>query len=172
MTQPTASKHWKKPVGHWDRLQSYQNHSTVLQYELQATASRLIVIHISTKLHQFLIGSLTVPFLFPQSSVLHVPICSLYTTSTQDCSESTLTIPQPTQSHFHSIHREISSSECTEPNAQYNRESLSWQIRDAAMMSLQRPVARGTLPFSCCRDLDINHTTLKLEGGWPKIARC
>jgi len=24
MTQPTASKHWRKPVGHWDRLQSHQ----------------------------------------------------------------------------------------------------------------------------------------------------
>jgi len=34
MTQPTASKHWRKPVGHWHKLKSYQNHSTVLQYEL------------------------------------------------------------------------------------------------------------------------------------------
>jgi len=34
MTQPTASKNWRKPVGHWDRLQYHQNHSTVLQYEL------------------------------------------------------------------------------------------------------------------------------------------
>jgi len=34
VTQPTASKRWRKPVGHLDRLQSHQNHSTVLQYEL------------------------------------------------------------------------------------------------------------------------------------------
>jgi len=34
MTQPTASKHWRKPVGHLDRIQSHQNHSIVLQYEL------------------------------------------------------------------------------------------------------------------------------------------
>jgi len=42
MTKPTSLKHWRKPVGHWNRLQSHQNHSTVLQYELLATASRLI----------------------------------------------------------------------------------------------------------------------------------
>jgi len=29
MTQPTPSKHWRKPVGHWDRLQSHQNHSVM-----------------------------------------------------------------------------------------------------------------------------------------------
>jgi len=34
MTQPIASKHWRKPVGHWDKLKSHQNHSIVLQYEL------------------------------------------------------------------------------------------------------------------------------------------
>jgi len=28
------NQHWRKPVGHWDRLRSHQNHSTVLQYEL------------------------------------------------------------------------------------------------------------------------------------------
>jgi len=33
---PTNSvkAHWRKTVGHWDKLQSHQNHSTVLQYEL------------------------------------------------------------------------------------------------------------------------------------------
>jgi len=30
MTRPTASKHWMKPVGCWDRLQSHQNHSPSL----------------------------------------------------------------------------------------------------------------------------------------------
>jgi len=34
ITQPTTSKHWRQQVGHWDRLQSHQNHSTSPCYNM------------------------------------------------------------------------------------------------------------------------------------------
>jgi len=41
LKQDLVSKQCRKPADHWDRIQSNQNYSTVLQYKLIANASRL-----------------------------------------------------------------------------------------------------------------------------------
>jgi len=65
MTQPTASKHWRKPVGHWDKLQSHQNHSTGCETITQFARPISCIKHHATRVLHHTIVTTEAVLMFP-----------------------------------------------------------------------------------------------------------